>query len=231
MGTSEAYVEGLFKGGFGASAVPGGSRVSRGLELRVASACNWGMSSSLQTALPIAGFVVDASACDVDDLAFCGGVQVTVAAGEPWSAVVGRAVAEGWTGVEALAGVSGTVADAVRANAAAHGQGVADTVAAVRTWDRAADAQRTFAAVDCAFVDGGSRFQERLADGARRYELLDVAFLFRQGDYSAPIVDEVLAGALAVAVGARVPLADVRAAASALRTEHETPSDPTPGHA
>jgi UDP-N-acetylmuramate dehydrogenase len=189
------------------------------------------MSSSLQTALPIAGFVVDASACDVDDLAFCGGVQVTVAAGEPWSAVVGRAVAEGWTGVEALAGVSGTVADAVRANAAAHGQGVADTVAAVRTWDRAADAQRTFAAVDCAFVDGGSRFQERLADGARRYELLDVAFLFRQGDYSAPIVDEVLAGALAVAVGARVPLADVRAAASALRTEHETPSDPTPGHA
>ena len=189
------------------------------------------MTRSTVSTLPVPGFIVDDSACEVDDLAFCGGVQVTVAAGEQWSAVVERAVAEGWTGVEALDGVPGTVADVVRANGAAHGQEVADTVAAVRTWDRAVDAQRTFPAVDCAFVDGGSRFQEQLADGALRYDLLDVAFLFRQGDYSAPIVDEVLAGALDVAVGARVPLADVRAAASALRAVHETPSESTPGHA
>ena len=208
MGTIEAYVEGLFKGVFPCNAVPAESRVSRGLELRVAAACNGGMSS-LQTSLPIAGFVIDDSACDVDDLAFCGGVQVTVAA------------AEGWMGVEALSGIPGTVADVVRANSAAYGQAVADTVASVRTWDRAADAQRTFPAVECAFVDGGSRFQEQFDDGGLRYELLDVAFLFRQGDFSAPIVDGVLAGALSVAVGARVPLAEVRAAALALRAVHE----------
>lgn len=227
MGTIEAYVEGLFKGVFPCNAVPAESRVSRGLELRVAAACNGGMSS-LQTSLPIAGFVIDDSACDVDDLAFCGGVQVTVAADESWDGLVERAVAEGWMGVEALSGIPGTVADVVRANSAAYGQAVADTVASVRTWDRVADAQRTFPAVECAFVDGGSRFQEPLDDGGLRYELLDVAFLFRQGDFSAPIVDGVLAGALSVAVGARVPLAEVRAAALALRAVHETPSDPAP---
>ncbi|MBB1517298.1 FAD-binding protein [Tessaracoccus sp. MC1679] len=184
--------------------------------------------SSLQTSLPISGFVIDDSACDVDDLAFCGGVQVTVAADESWDGLVERAVAEGWMGVEALSGIPGTVADVVRANSAAYGQAVADTVASVRTWDRAADAQRTFPAVECTFVDGGSRFQEPLDDGGHRYELLDVSFLFKQGDFSAPIVDGVLAGALSVAVGARVPLAEVRAAALALPAVHETPSDPAP---
>lgn len=185
------------------------------------------MSNSLYS-LPIAGLVIDDSACDADDLAFCGGVQVTVAAGEGWDGLVERAVVEGWTGVEALSGAPGTVADVVRANSVAHGQGVAETVASVRTWDRAADAQRTFPAVECAFVEGGSRFEEQLDDGGLRYELLDVAFLFRQADFSAPVVDEVLAGALSVAVGARVPLAHVRAAALALRAGHETPSEPAP---
>ncbi|MHA6523337.1 hypothetical protein [Tessaracoccus sp. G1721] len=175
------------------------------------------MSSTAHASLPIAGFVIDDSACETDDLAFCGGVQVTVGADEAWDELVERAVAEGWTGIEALAGIPGTVADVVRVNGAAHGQAVADTLASVRTWDRAADAQRTFPVVDCGFVEGGSRFQEQLGDGGPRYQLLDVAFLFRQGDVSRPVVDSVLAGALSVAVGARVPLADVRAAASALR--------------
>ena len=227
MDTSEAYVGGLFKGVLPCFAVAAGSRVSRGLELRVVTACNGGMSS-LQTTLPIAGFVIDDSACDADDRAFCGGVQVTVAADEGWDGLVERAVAEGWMGVEALSGIPGTVADVVRSNSAGYGQAVADTVASVRTWDRAVDAQRTFPAVECAFVDGGSRFEEQLHDRALRYELLDVAFLFKQGDFSAPIVDGVLAGALSVAVGARVPLTDVRAAVSALRAVHETPSDPAP---
>ncbi|HSO69431.1 MAG TPA: FAD-binding protein [Arachnia sp.] len=185
------------------------------------------MSNSLYS-LPIAGFVIDDSACDADDLAFCGGVQVTVAAGERWDGLVERAIAGGWTGVEALSGIPGTVADVVRDNLVAHAQAVADTVASVRTWDRAADAQRTFPAVECAFVKGGSRFQEELGDGGLRYELLDVAFLFKQGDFSTPIVDEALAGALSVAVGARVPLAEVRAAALALRAGHETPSESAP---
>jgi UDP-N-acetylmuramate dehydrogenase len=181
------------------------------LEFGVASACNGVMSSTVRHPPPIAGFVIDDSACEADNLAYCGGVQVTVAGGEPWGIVVERAVAEGWTGIEALSGIPGTVADVVVENGRAHGRAVADTVASVRTWDRALAAQRTFAAVDCGFVPGGSRFRERLGDGAR-YEILDVAFLFKQGDLSAP-VDQTLADALGIDAGARVPLAAVREAA------------------
>ena len=124
---------------------------------------------------------------------------------------LGLAVREVDRDIEALAGLPGTVADVVVENGRAHGRAVADTVASVRTWDRALAAQRTFAAVDCGFVPGGSRFRERLGDGAR-YEILDVAFLFKQGDLSAP-VDQTLADALGIDAGARVPLAAVREAA------------------
>ena len=44
---------------------------------------------------------------DVEDDASCGGVLVTVAAGEEWDAVVARAVERGWVGVEALVGHPG----------------------------------------------------------------------------------------------------------------------------
>lgn len=159
---------------------------------------------------PITGIVVDDSACEIDDLAYCGGVQVTVPAGEGWDALVARAVASEWVGIEALSGIAGTVGDAVRANAAAHGQAVADTVVSVRTWDRFADAQKTFPLADCHFGPDTSRFLETLVDGAGRFEILDVSFLFKQGNLTTPIRDEALAGALGIDVGGRVPLGAVR---------------------
>src|SRR5262249_28343444 len=39
----------------------------------------------------------------------CGGVVVTVAAGEPWEPFVAAAVERGWVGVEALSGIPGSV--------------------------------------------------------------------------------------------------------------------------
>lgn len=157
---------------------------------------------------PIAGIVVDDSACEVDDLAFCGGVQVTVPGGEPWAGLVELAVASDWVGIEALASWPGTVADAVRANASAHGQAVADTLSSVRTWDRRSDAQKSFPAADCRPGDPGSPLLERLADGPR-YEILEVSFLFRQGDLTTPIPDGDLADLLGVEPGTRVPLGAV----------------------
>lgn len=165
-----------------------------------------------QLRAPISGIVVDDSACEVDDLAYCGGVQVTVPPIEGWDDFVERAVASDWVGVEALSGIPGTVGDAVRANAAAHGQAVADTIVSVRTWDRAADAQKTFPLVDCKFGPHSSRFQETLPDGSERFELLDVCFLFRQGDLTNPIRDGALAEALGIEVGGRVALGAVREA-------------------
>ncbi|RMB59877.1 FAD-binding protein [Tessaracoccus antarcticus] len=161
---------------------------------------------------PISGIVVDDSACELDDLASCGGIQVTVPAGESWDALAERAVTSEWVGVEALSWIDGTVGDAVRINAAAHGQAVSDTVVSVRTWDRLTDAQKTFPLADCALGTDTSRFLEVLPDASDRFEILDVSFLFRQGDLSAPIRDADLAATLGIQMGARVPLGAVREA-------------------
>jgi UDP-N-acetylmuramate dehydrogenase len=166
--------------------------------------------------IPTLGVSVDSTGCDVDDLVFCAAVQVWVGADEPWRTLAERAVASGWVGVESLAGMDGSVAELTRDNVSAYGQAVADTVAAVRTWDRQTDAQRTFPLVECGFRPGGSRFQEVLADGSLRYEIRDVAFLFSQGDLTAPVRDPALAGVLAIEVGQRVPLTTVRDALQTL---------------
>ena len=54
------------------------------------------------------GVEADTSACEVDTLAQCGGVGLTVAAGQDWDALVARAVANGWAGIEALSPKQGT---------------------------------------------------------------------------------------------------------------------------
>ena len=162
-----------------------------------------------QLRVPRTGVSVDSTGCDVDDLAFCGAVQVRVGADELWEALVERAVASGWVGIEALAGLAGSVEEVARHNASQYGQSVADTVVAVRTWDRATDAQRTFSFVECGFVGGGSRFQERLSNGSMRFEILDVAFLFKQGDLTGPVQDPELADVLGIEIGGRARLGEV----------------------
>lgn len=157
------------------------------------------------------GLVTNEDGCSADDLAFCGGVLATVAAGRQWAPFVDLAIQREWVGVECLAGLRGSVGGAAVHNLGAHGQCVADTVAAVRTWDRMAGAHRRFAVADCGFGPGTSRFRrERMPDGSRRYVVLDVAFLFPQGDLSAPIRSESLARRLGVDVGQRVLMTAVR---------------------
>lgn len=168
-----------------------------------------------RTAAP--GIVVDDSACDVDDLSPCGGVRVTVPGDHGWDDLVALAVDSGWAGLELLSGVPGTVAEVVRANVAAHGQEPSGTVASVRTWDRATDAQRTLAWADCRFGPGTCRLQERLPDGRERYQVLDVSFLVRQGDLTGPVRDERLAALLGVAPGERAPITAARRAVLAGR--------------
>lgn len=167
--------------------------------------------------IPTIGVGVDSAGCDVDDLAFCAAVQVRVGGDEAWAPLVERAVASGWVGVECLAGVDGRVADVTRDNATAYGQAVADTVAAVRAWDRQTETHRTFPLVECEFRAGGSRFQEVLADGSPRFEILDVAFLFTQGDLTEPLCDPALAAALGVEMGRRASLIAVRDIVPGLR--------------
>lgn len=150
---------------------------------------------------------------DVEDGASCGGVMVTVAAGEPWDDFVAHAVERGWAGVEALSGIPGSVGATPIQNVGAYGQEVSQTIASVRVWDRTLRGVRTFANADCGFGYRTSRFK---ADPGR-HVVLSVTFQLRPGSLGGPIAYAELARTLGVGLGERAPLADVRRAVLALR--------------
>lgn len=152
----------------------------------------------------------------------CGGAWVTAAAGEPWDALVSRAVDERWAGVEALSGIPGSVGATPIQNVGAYGQEVADVVARVRTWDRRDGVQRSFAAADCGFAYRTSRFK---ADPGR-YLVLDVTLQLRLSPVSAPLRYAELTRRLGVADQGRAGLDEVRAAVLELRRAKGMVLDP-----
>ena len=143
----------------------------------------------------------------------CGGAVVEVAAGEVWDEVVATAVQEGWIGVEALSGIPGTTGATPIQNVGAYGQEVAQTIARVRTWDRAVGGVRTFAAADCGFGYRTSRFKQEPG----RHVVLSTTFQLRLGDLAPPVQYVELAGALGIEPGGRAPASEVREAVLALR--------------
>ncbi len=143
----------------------------------------------------------------------CGGAVVRVAAGEPWDALVERAVADGWIGIEALSGIPGLVGATPIQNVGAYGQEVAATIASVRCWDRDARAVRTLFARDLRFGYRTSALKQQ----AGRWVVLEVVFQFRLGDLGTPVAYAELAERLGVAVGERAPTSAVRDAVLALR--------------
>jgi UDP-N-acetylmuramate dehydrogenase len=157
-----------------------------------------------------------------DSGAACGGVDVTVQAGENWDTLAARAVDDGWLGIETLAGIPGSVGATPIQNVGAYGQEVSGTIASVRTYDRYERKVRTFAAADCGFGYRTSVFKQL----APRYVVLSVQFQFTRGDLGLPIRYAQLAAALGVDVGARVPAADIRAAILHLRRSKGMVLDP-----
>ena len=150
---------------------------------------------------------VATSGITVESEDLCGGVMVRVAAGEVWDDVVARAVAEGWSGVEALSGVPGGAGATPVQNVGAYGQEVAQTIASVRVWDRNEQQVRTFSSLECAFTYRHSIFKAH-----PRYVVLDVLFQLLPSELSQPIGYADLARQLGVETGERVPLADAREA-------------------
>jgi UDP-N-acetylmuramate dehydrogenase len=135
------------------------------------------------------------------------GVLVRVAAGVVWDEFVARAVAEGWSGIEALSGIPGSTGATPVQNVGAYGQEVAQTIASVRVWDRAQQQVRTISSLDCAFTYRHSVFK-----ASSRHVVLDVLFQLVPSDLSRPVGYADLARQLGVEVGERVPLADAREA-------------------
>ncbi len=150
---------------------------------------------------------------DVEDGTSCGGVMVTVAAGENWDELVDAAVQRGWVGIEALSGIPGAVGATPIQNVGAYGQEVSQTVASVRVWDRRLNGVRIFANADCGFGYRHSRFK---ADPGR-HVVLDVTFQLAQGTLGTPVGYAELARSLGVEVGGRAPLAEVRSTVLGLR--------------
>ena len=143
----------------------------------------------------------------------CSGAWVKVAAGEPWDDLVARAVAQEWSGIEALSGIPGLTGGTPIQNVGAYGQEVAQTLARVTAYDRRTQRTEVIAAGDCGFGYRASRFK----DSPERYVVLSVEFQLPLGSLSAPVAYAELAVRLGIAVGERAPSADVRAAVLELR--------------
>ncbi len=151
---------------------------------------------------------------------YCGGADVTVQAGAVWDELVALSVERGFSGLEALSGIPGSVGATPVQNVGAYGSEVADTVATVQLYDRAEQRVRTLAARDLEFGYRDSLLKRAATEGpggTDRYVVLRVGFQLPVADLSAPVRYAELARALGVEVGARAPLAEVRRAVLALR--------------
>jgi len=99
------------------------------------------------------------------------GTTVTVAAGEPWDGVVGRTVGVGLSGLECLSGIPGLTGATPIQNVGAYGQEVADTITAVRVYDRDKQKITFFQNRQCCFAYRTSLFRK-----TERYVVLEVTF-------------------------------------------------------
>lgn len=170
------------------------------------------------------GTVVEVAVPGVDAEDRGDSVSVTLAAGEVWDDVVSRAVARGWTGIEALSGIPGRVGATPVQNVGAYGQEIAQVVTSVRALDRSTATVTDLGVDECGFGYRTSRFkQER-----DRWVVLSVTMdlgVSGQG----PVRYLELAQALGVEVGGQAPVGAIRGAVLGLRARKGmvvTPDDP-----
>jgi len=88
-----------------------------------------------------------------------GHVLVEAAAGEIWHDFVAWTVAQGFGGIENLAGIPGTVGAAPVQNVGAYGAEVADVFDSLVAFDTKSNTVRTFGVADCAFAYRDSVFK------------------------------------------------------------------------
>jgi UDP-N-acetylmuramate dehydrogenase len=141
------------------------------------------------------------------------GDSLTVAAGHDWDELVAFTVEAQLAGMEALSGIPGSTGATPVQNVGAYGQEVAQTITAVRAWDRAEKTEQVLAPADCGFAYRDSRLKRE----GGRYVVLDVTFALDPSPLSRPVGYAELARTLGVEIGQPAPLADVRAAVLGLR--------------
>ncbi len=141
------------------------------------------------------------------------GERLVVQAGHDWDDLVAYTVRGGLAGMEALSGIPGSTGATPVQNVGAYGQEVAQTVTAVRVYDRAEKSEYTLTPAECGFAYRDSRLKREPG----RFVVLDVTFALHAGELSRPVGYAELARRLGVEIGEQAPLADVRAAVLELR--------------
>jgi len=104
-------------------------------------------------------------------------VRVVAQAGEPWDALVARAVDEGLAGIECLSGIPGLVGATPIQNVGAYGQEIADTLTRVRVLDRRTLEVAQMTPAECAFAYRDSAFKR----DPGRSVVLEVELALRPG--------------------------------------------------
>jgi UDP-N-acetylmuramate dehydrogenase len=149
-----------------------------------------------------------------------GALTMTAAAGEPWDALVERAVSDGLSGVECLSGIPGCVGATVIQNVGAYGQEIAETVSRTRVLDRDTVQVREVPGKACGFAYRDSIFKRKLFADV----ILSVSVVLRPGG-SPRLRNPELQAALEVGEAAPGP-AEVRDAVLELRRRKSMLAEP-----
>ncbi len=161
-----------------------------------------------------AGTVVRVATRGVDSFAMSDGrLQLDVAAGESWDALVAACVEHELSGIEALSGIPGSVGATPIQNVGAYGQEIADVIIGVRALDRLTGEVHELDNEACLYDYRSSVFKR----DPGRWLVLRVRFALERTPESEPVRYAELAARLGVDAGERAPLAEVRAAVLALR--------------
>jgi UDP-N-acetylmuramate dehydrogenase len=139
-------------------------------------------------------------------------VEFTVAAGEPWDAFAAAAVEDSCAGVETMSGIPGTTGTTPVQNVGAYGREVAELIASLTVYDRAARVVERWSPERCGFGFRNSAFKH-----TDRYVVLDVTFRLVRDKASFPIRYLELATRLGIEPGGSAPLGEVRGAVLELR--------------
>ncbi|WP_309713842.1 UDP-N-acetylmuramate dehydrogenase [Pseudolysinimonas sp.] len=140
-------------------------------------------------------------------------VRLTVEAGEPWDDVVAHAVANGWSGIEALSGIPGSAGAAPVQNIGAYGQELASSLVAIDFLDFDTGKLVRVGAPELGL---GYRTSALKRGRLGLVVSLELALADDRG-LSQPVAYAQLASTLGVRIGDRVPVTELRAAVLELR--------------
>ncbi|WEV59921.1 FAD-binding protein [Bifidobacterium sp. ESL0728] len=163
-------------------------------------------------------------------------VEIVADAGANWDDFVAFCVASGFSGVEGLSGVPGSVGASVVQNIGAYGQEVASSVSSVRVFDRESDRICRLDPNDMHFGYRSSALKSSMYSAPAmpasryfptpRYVVLSVTFTLKRNE-TGEVAFGQLAKALGVEVGERMPIAAIREAVLKVRALKGMLEDPS----